>query len=77
MSAEKTPSVLVTDVREYAVDIEVICYAPGGTWLKLSSDLKQLVMTALQQAGVELAVPVRKNVNLGLAMAQTPNQHDE
>jgi small conductance mechanosensitive channel len=69
--AERAQSVLVDAVREYAVDIGIFCYAPSDTWIALASDLKQQVVTALQQANVELAVPVRKNVNLGLSAAQT------
>ncbi len=63
--ADKPPTVLVKDVREYAVDVNVTCYAPSAVWLQTASDLKQRVMAELQAAGVELAVPVRKNVNLG------------
>jgi len=62
--ADQAQSVLVNQVREYAVDIVVMCYAPRSTWLKLSSELKQRVMTTLQGSGVELAVPTRKNINV-------------
>lgn len=70
--ADRAQSVLVNEVREYAVDIGVTCYASNDTWLALASDLKRQVMTALQKAGVELAVPVRKNVNLDLWGTATP-----
>jgi small conductance mechanosensitive channel len=67
--AERGQSVLVQAVREYAVDVDVACYAPKDTFLTLASDLRRRVVDALQQAGIELAVPVRKNVNLDLVGA--------
>jgi small conductance mechanosensitive channel len=63
---EQTQLVLVDDLREYAFDIGATCYAPSDTWLALSSDLKQQAIAALQRAGIELAVPIRKNINLDL-----------
>lgn len=62
--AERTQLVLVSGLREYAVDIGVTCYAPNDTWLELASDLKQQVVNTLQQNGIELAVPVQKSVHL-------------
>ena len=67
---ERTQMVLVNEVREYAVDIAVICYAPKDTFFTLASDLKRQVMTALQENGIELAVPTRKNVNVDFMTAQ-------
>lgn len=75
--AERPQSVLVSEVREYAVDIAVTCYAPKDTWLQLSSQLKQRVMTAVQQSGIELAVPTRKNVNLDLLAAETKDTSEQ
>jgi small conductance mechanosensitive channel len=60
--AERTQLALVNAVREYAVDIAVICYAPKDIFFTLESDLKQRVITALQENDIELAVPVRKYV---------------
>lgn len=59
---ERTQLVLVSDVREYAVDILVACYAPKDTFVTLTSDLQQQVLNALQVNHVDLAVPVRKHV---------------
>jgi small conductance mechanosensitive channel len=69
--AERPQSVRVDEVREYAVDIGVICYAPNDTWIDLSSDLKQQVVNALQENDIELAVPARKYVNLDPSATQT------
>ncbi len=60
--AERTQLVVVSDVREYAVDISIVCHAPVDTFFTLTSDLKQQVLAALQQNHIELAVPVRKNL---------------
>jgi len=69
--AERPQSVRVDEVREYAVDIGLICYAPNDTWIDLSSELKQRVVNALQENGIELAVPARKYVNLDRSATQT------
>jgi small conductance mechanosensitive channel len=74
--AEKTQLVLVNEVREYAVDIQVICYAPPDTFINLGSDLKQQVIKVLQEDGVELAVPTRKYVNADVLVAQAQPSDD-
>jgi len=68
--ADRTQLVLIDDVREYAVDISVLCYAPTDTWLTLGSDLQKKAMTALQDNGIEMAVPMRKHINLDLLSDQ-------
>lgn len=60
--AQRTQLVLVSDLREYALDIFVSCYAPKDTFFELESDLKQQVLAALQEVQVELAVPVTRNL---------------
>jgi small conductance mechanosensitive channel len=62
--ADRTQLVLIDDVREYAVDIRVFCYAAADTFVALGSDLQQRAMTALQDNGIEMAVPTRKHINL-------------
>jgi small conductance mechanosensitive channel len=64
---DRSRSVLVNEVREYAVDIGVYCYSPADLFIELASELKHQVMTALQAADVELAIPTRKNVNVELS----------
>jgi small conductance mechanosensitive channel len=64
---DRSRSVLVNEVREYAVDIGVYCYSPADLFIELASELKHHVMTALQAADVELAIPTRKNVNVELS----------
>jgi small conductance mechanosensitive channel len=59
---ERTQLVLVSDVREYAIDISVTCYAKADDFVTLASQVRQQVMAALKDNGVELAVPVRKNL---------------
>jgi small conductance mechanosensitive channel len=63
LSMGRSKTVLATDVREYAVDIGVYCYAPPDSWLEVASDLRQKLVTALQEGGIELAVPTRKYLN--------------
>lgn len=67
---ERAQLVLVNEVREYAVDLMIMCYAPTDTFFTIASDLKRQVTAALQQSGVELAVPTRKYVNVGSPVAQ-------
>jgi small conductance mechanosensitive channel len=60
--AQRTQLVLVSDLREYALDISVSCYAPKETFFELESDLKQQVLAALHEGQIELAVPVTRNL---------------
>jgi small conductance mechanosensitive channel len=60
--SDRTQLALVSDLREYAVDISVTCYANTDDFLTLASQVRQQVMAALKDNGVELAVPVRKNL---------------
>jgi len=59
---DPAPNVVVGDVRDRTVELELICYAAPADWFQLSSDLRKGVVAALQEAGVELAVPVLKNL---------------
>ena len=58
-------------VREYAIDIQVIAYAPSDTFIALASDSKRQVTNALRASDVELAVPLRKNINVVLPAEPT------
>jgi small conductance mechanosensitive channel len=60
--SDRTQLALVSDLREYAVDISVTCYAKTDDFLTQASQVRQQVMAALKDNSVELAVPVRKNL---------------
>lgn len=68
--AERTQLVLVSNLREYAVDISVTCYANTDNFVMLASSVRQQVVTTLKENGVELAVPVRKNLYPTLPLPQ-------
>lgn len=74
LSIGRSKTVLTTDVREYAVDISVYCYAPPDSWLEVASDLRQKLVAALQEGGIELAVPTRKY--LGPVPSDTLTEQD-
>jgi small-conductance mechanosensitive channel len=69
--SDPAPAVLVDTVREYAIDIQVIAYAPSDTFIALASDSKRQVTNALRASDVELAVPLRKNINVVLPAEPT------
>jgi small conductance mechanosensitive channel len=73
--SDPAPSVLVDTVREYAIDIQVIAYAPAATFIALASDSKRQVTNALQASDVELAMPIRKNINVVLPAEQASLEH--
>jgi small conductance mechanosensitive channel len=70
---ERPQVVLVSDVREYAIDISVTAYTSSDALLAVTSELQQQVLAALHANQIELAVPVRKNVypDLPAVMLQT------
>jgi small-conductance mechanosensitive channel len=69
--AHRTQLVLVSDLRDYALDISVTCYAPKETFFELESELKRRVLAALKEVGIELALPVTKHLYPESAAAQT------
>ncbi len=77
---ERPQVVLVSDVREYAIDISVTAYTSSDALLAVASQLQQQVLAALHANQIELAVPVRKNVypDLPAVLLQTedPEQPD-
>jgi small conductance mechanosensitive channel len=62
LEAEGDITILVEDIGEYAVDLLLICYASSDSWLQIQSDLHQRIVEEFQRRGLELAVPVRKNL---------------
>jgi len=67
LKADKDITIWVDNIREYAVDLLLICYAPSDGWLQVRSDLRQRIVEEFQRQGLDLAVPVRKNLYPDLA----------
>ncbi len=63
MLPDKPPSILVNQVRDYAVDIQIVGYTRREDVFNTKSDLQKAVVAAFAQEGIELAVPLRVNVN--------------
>ncbi len=57
--------VYVSDVREYAIDIRALFHVPNDDWSSVFMDFRLKVLAEFRRRGVELAVPVRKNVYVG------------
>lgn len=62
LDAEKGVTILVDDIGEYAIDLILRCYASNDVWVQVESDLRQRIVEEFQHQGLELAVPVRKNL---------------
>jgi small-conductance mechanosensitive channel len=80
IQSPKGYQVLVGDIREYAVDLSLTCYAATNEWVQVRSDLRQCVLKEFLKRHLELAVPVRKNLyaNLAaLAVTAPPGVYDE
>jgi small conductance mechanosensitive channel len=54
--------VTIEDIREYAVDVMLACYANTDVWLKVRSDLRQRIIEEFQRQHLETAVPLRKHI---------------
>jgi small conductance mechanosensitive channel len=59
-------NVYVSDVREYAVDVRALFHVPNDDWFAVLMDFRLKVFYEFRRRGVEPAVPVRKNVYVGL-----------
>lgn len=55
-------TLLVNNIGEYAVDLLLRCHAPKDAWEQAQSDLRQSIVAEFQRRGLELAVPVSKNI---------------
>lgn len=62
-------NVYISDVREYAVDIRALFHVPNDDWFAVLMDFRLKALYEFRRRSVELAVPVRKNVYVGLAPA--------
>jgi small conductance mechanosensitive channel len=72
--------VTVEDIREYAVDLMLACYAGANEWLQVRSDLRQRILEEFQRRHLELAVPLRKHLYANLAamgVAGAPSVYDD
>jgi len=63
-------NVYVSDVREYAIDIRALFHVPNDDWFSVVMDIRLKVLCEFRNREVELAVPVRKNVYVGLVPGQ-------
>jgi len=62
---EKPPSILIDQIREYAVDIQLTAYTRRDDLFATQSDIQKQIVAAFANKGIELAVPLRINVNPG------------
>jgi small conductance mechanosensitive channel len=59
---EKSPSITVVAIRDYAVDLQVIAYTTNAELYTTQSDLQKEIIAAFANEGIDLAVPLRMNV---------------
>ena len=52
-------------MREYVIDIRALFHVPNGDWFSVVTDIRPSILAEFRRRGVELAVPVRKNIYLG------------
>lgn len=62
LQSDPPPAVTVEDIREYAVDVMVACYAGADEWLQVRSDLRKRIIEEFQRHHLETAVPLRKHL---------------
>jgi len=62
---DQEPIIYVSDVREYAIDITALFHVPQDDWFAVLKSFRPKVLAEFRRRGVELAVPVRKNIYLG------------
>jgi small conductance mechanosensitive channel len=69
---DKDTVIRVDGLGEYAVDLLLVCYASSDEFYTTESDLRQRIVEEFQRRGLELAVPVRKNLHPDLSLVGTP-----
>lgn len=60
---EKPPSILIREIRDSAVDIQVIAYTRKEDVFAAQSDLQREIVASFSRHGVDLAVPLRMNLS--------------
>ena len=60
---EKPPSILIGEIRDSAVDIQIIAYTSKEDITATKSDLKREIVASFSRHGVDLAVPMRMNLS--------------
>jgi len=58
-------NVYVSDVREYTIEITALFHVPRDDWFSVLQDFRPKVLAEFRRRGVELAVPMRKNLYVG------------
>ncbi len=59
---EKPPSILIGEIRDSAVDIQVIAYTRKEDIVAAQSDLKREIVASFARQGIDLAVPLHMNL---------------
>ncbi|MGQ9456709.1 MAG: mechanosensitive ion channel family protein [Anaerolineae bacterium] len=59
---DPAPQVVFGEIRDRAVELVLLAYCAPGDWFQLTSDLRRTILEAFARAGVELAMPILKNL---------------
>ncbi|MBC7225134.1 MAG: mechanosensitive ion channel family protein [Anaerolineae bacterium] len=59
---DPAPRVVFGEIRDRTVELVLVAYSAPGDWSQLTSDLRAAVLEAFGKAGVELAMPILKNL---------------
>jgi small conductance mechanosensitive channel len=68
---DKTPSIMVGAIRDYAVDFQVAAYTRNEDFLQTQSDLQKEIVASFADQGIDLAVPLRMNLSPAQANLRT------
>ncbi len=68
---DKSPSIMVDAIRDSAVDFQVAAYTRNDDFLQTQSDLQKEIVASFAQQGIDLAVPLRMNLNPAPADSRT------
>jgi small-conductance mechanosensitive channel len=60
---DRPPSITVSAIRDSAIDFQVIAYTRNEKIIPVQSDLQKDVIASFTRQGIELAVPLRLNLN--------------
>jgi small conductance mechanosensitive channel len=68
---DKSPSIMVDAIRDYAVDFQVVAYTRNDDFLQAQSDLQKEIVATFAEQGIDLAIPLRMNLNPAPADSRT------
>ncbi|MBM4456424.1 MAG: mechanosensitive ion channel [Chloroflexi bacterium] len=59
LAAEPAPQVLIGDIRDFSMELRLICRAPNSVWLQVQSDMKRALLDRARPQSLKQTMPTQ------------------